>query len=175
MIPKELLSAMMHDSYTEQVFRHRLAILQEILEMKLYSRNAHTSKEMLLSAYFAEHEAAKDHQAWFMKQDSALYESFTAQNLYELLSEIREAFNGLPVLTLYVPIALPPDTVTSIGMWVRREVDTHAVLHVVVEPDLAAGCALVWKGVYHDFSFRYLLRQHEQELVKYIREHENAS
>lgn len=175
MISNDILSALVHDSYTEHAFRRRCARLQELLELKLYSGKAHASTETLLDDYFEHHNIPHAERAWFLAQDPKLFETFTTHNLYELLGDIRDAFDQLPVATIYVPFVLSGEAVDELGKWFRREVNPMIVMHIAVEPDLGAGAALAWKGIYHDFSFRYLLRQHEDELLKTIREHEHAT
>jgi hypothetical protein len=150
-------------------------VLQTFLELYLFSQAPHTPAKKRLEVFFERH--APDQYATDVLKalDEEFYQSFTAQNAYETLERLGKAFDELPSIVLYVPIAFPVAHTKDIGMWLRKNTQQRMLVKMIVEPDIAAGGAIVKDGVYYDFSFRYFLRAREAELLATIHEHAYAS
>lgn len=168
---QELLKTLAKTAYTEHEFRRLLSALQVFLEFKLFTEHKGVSFEELLRRFFLEHHIAQDTRARLTNLAGSYLESFTQENLYEKMNSIEKAFKKLPRLTLYVPIALTSEATAKLGTWLREHVAENLVIRLEVDAELAVGCALVWKGVYHDYSFRYFVKKHEKELERTIREY----
>ena len=168
---QELLTTLARTAYTEHEFRRLLSALQVFLEFKLFTEHRGVSFEELLRRFFLEHHIAPDTHARLTNLSESYLDLFTRENLYEKMKSIGEAFEKLPRITLYVPIALTSEATAKLGTWLREHVAENLVIRLEVDAELAVGCALVWKGVYYDYSFRYFVKKHEKELERTIREY----
>jgi hypothetical protein len=175
MTPQKIFEILIAETYTERMFRRQVAALQTFLEMKLFANQNTGSLEETLVSFFALHKELGDLEQLFKSRGQAFYDVFTAGNMYDILGTLNELFESVPVITLYLPTVLPREQLVEIGKWLREHVNPLTVMHVTVESSLGAGCAFVWKGVYHDFSLRYFMKKHELELRNLIREHANSS
>jgi len=170
-----LRDALLPHVYTEREFRHTLSVLQAFLESRLFSSSHGTSIREQLRSFF---ETRKNEEYAKIVLDRAgddFYQVFTVKNAYDVLQGIERSIELLPIVTLYVPIELPHQSVSDIGKWLRDRVHSQTLMQIIVEPDVAAGCALVKDGIYHDFSFRYFLHTHDQQLLESIHEHIHAA
>ena len=172
---EELRDKILAHAYTEQQFRHILATLQTFLESRLFSTLPTGQVQKQIDLFFEARKNNLSTKETLIHLGDLFYEAFTAKNLYEVLEGIEKSLEGVPSITLYVPVELPPSHLEDIGRWLRQHVHKHMLADVIVEPDMGAGCALVKDGVYHDFSLRYFLRKQEQQLIRIIHEHAHAS
>lgn len=168
---QELLKILAKTAYTEHDFRRLLSALQVFLEFKLFTEHPGVSFEKLLERFFLEHHVAKDTRIRLTNLPKSFLDSFTQENFYEKIDSIEKTFKKLPRIILYVPIALTSEVTAKIGIWLREHVVENLVIRLEIDAELAVGCALVWKGVYYDYSFRYLAKKHEEELGHTIREY----
>ena len=168
---QELLKTLAKTAYTENEFRRLLSALQVFLESKLFSEHPGLSFEELLRRFFLEHHVAEDTRTRLTSLSESFLSLFTQKNLYEKMKSINEAFEKLPRITLYVPIALTSEATVKLGTWLRQHVMENLVIRLKIDAELSVGCAFVWEGVYHDYSFRYFVKKHEKELESTMREY----
>ena len=69
----------------------------------------------------------------------------------------------------YIPMLFGAQEYKRLGAWFREQVSPRMVLDIKIDPSVAGGCAFVWKGIYHDFSFKNFMSKHEAELKEAIR------
>lgn len=97
--------------------------------------------------------------SWLKSLPSDFHQKFNKDNIYDIFSELEQAAAKFPTLTMY--LAFEPDDVTlsNLGTFARKTFGSSLMLDVKFDPNLIAGCALVWKGVYKDYSMRSKIEQ----------------
>ena len=110
-------------------------------------------------------EEIPDTSAW----DESVLESFTAENIYERMNELRCAADALPSLVIYVPVAFSRAEVIRIGTWCRTNIAPSVLLELLVDPAVVGGCALVLQSKRHDLTLRHFAAKHHRELVELVK------
>lgn len=83
------------------------------------------------------------------------------QNAHRVISQV-------PRLQIQVSIEVNEQILNTIYGWVRKEVEQTIFLDIVYKPQILAGCVIVYKGVFRDYSLRGRLEKHGREIFKPI-------
>lgn len=129
-----------------------------------------------LNDYF--HQAAvRGNKDQALPQVSLVLEGLAAANGANLLhgahrdqlkSFLTQVRAKAPVVHMSFPSAASNQFIARIVEWFRTEVDSHTLLHVGLQPELAAGCTLRTLNKSFDFSFRKRFEQSKQKLMAAI-------
>ncbi len=148
-----ILNTILKDTYTLSSLKHRLNIL----------------KSHLLKAFFGTQQnqdfEAKD-SAWLNSLPPTFYQNFNKDNIYDLFSQVEKQKESLKNLTIYLTFEPDDFTVTQIGAYARRSFGDYLLLDIKYDPNLIAGAAVVWKGIYKDYSLRAQLAEKQSEILQ---------
>jgi len=91
-----------------------------------------------------------------------------ASDRAKLLQFIQVLKKSAPVI--HVSFAAEPSLtfLYKLCAWFRKEVSPHTLLHVGLQPSIAAGCIVRTNSKYFDFSLRQHLTQQKPELAKIL-------
>ncbi|OGE27583.1 hypothetical protein A2867_03685 [Candidatus Daviesbacteria bacterium RIFCSPHIGHO2_01_FULL_40_11] len=156
----EILSIILKDTYSLTSLKHRLRILQSYF-LKTFFGEIETSVNMPLSPQDSN---------WLKSLPSSFYQKFNKDNIYNIFSGLEKIGTNTPILTMHLAFELNDTTLSQIGAFTRKTFDSPSLLlDIKVDPNLIAGTALSWKGVYRDYSLRAKLEQKRQELLEEFR------
>ncbi len=148
----EILTTILKDTYSLSQLKHRLRVL----------------KTNLLRAFFSTGEAVSlspEDLRWLQSLPPQFYQKFTKDNIYKIFSDLDDASLNLSTLTLYLSFEPDYAALAQVGSFARRIFNSPAMLlDVKLDPNLIAGTALSWKGVYKDYSLRSQLALKKGEL-----------
>lgn len=96
-----------------------------------------------------------------------------ANGLNMLHAEHREAVKTFltrlkakaPVVHISFPSEAGSDFTGRLLTWFRSEAHPHTVLHIGLQPELAAGCTMRTTNKFYDFSFRARFEKSKQKLI----------
>lgn len=155
-----ILALILQTTYSLTNLKHRLRILQSYF----------------LKAFFGETEAtvniplSTQDSNWLKSLPEGFYQKFNKDNVYEIFSGLEKEIETLKILNLYLPFEPDELTLSQIGQTARKTFNLSALLlDIKVDPNLIAGSALAWKGVYRDYSLRAKLEEKRQELSEEFR------
>lgn len=105
-----------------------------------------------------------------------------ANNLNLLQADHRSALkdfltrlkSSAPVVHLSFPSEAGDAFIAKILEWFRREAHPHVVLHIGLQPELAAGCLVRTTNKMHDFSLRKRFEESKKKLVAALEALEKA-
>jgi|SRR3990167_5861047 len=156
----DLLTVILQDTYTLSQFKKRLKILQSYFQQQFFRSLA------------TENLTPRDSQ-WFKSLPKSFMESFNKDNLSQNLSSLNSKINSTPILTVYLPIDVSDEALDQIGSKVRNLFGENFLLDVKYNPNLIAGCALTWKGIYKDYSLHSRIGERKlailQSFKKFLR------
>lgn len=150
-----ILDTILKDTFTLIRFRHRLRVL----------------KSYLLKAFFGgETEVltpSPDDLKWLSTLPKEFFQIFTKDNIYQTIDELEKIADNLPALTVYLPVEATEGVCLQIGSYARRCFQNpKLILDTKYDPSLIAGPALVWKGMYKDYSLRSRINQRKEEIFE---------
>ncbi|OGG30044.1 hypothetical protein A3A63_01845 [Candidatus Gottesmanbacteria bacterium RIFCSPLOWO2_01_FULL_46_9] len=152
---QELFQAIIDTSFVKTDVMRRTRIIREFLEQKFY-----TPGEKRGLTAFLEHTNTSDDDMKIMEHwGEPFFNSFTKENAYDLLENVKGRMNDLPTINLYVPLTLGPTDIPRLGAWCRKNIDKNILIELHVEPSTFGGCAFAWNGIYMDYSLRHYLRK----------------
>ena len=148
----EVLNAILKDTYTYTHLKHRLRVLKSYLISKLF-----TSTPPPL-------ETSDDD--WLNSLQPNFYQQFNKDNVYQIFSDLEAKIAQSPKLLVYIPFTAPYQTVAQIGQFIRSLFGKDLLFDTKFNPDLIAGCAISWHGVYRDYSLRAKIDQRKGEILE---------
>lgn len=148
----EILAIILTTTYSSTQLKHRLRLL----------------KSNLLKTFFGQ--AGEDLPAipqdlnWLQSLPDNFYQQFNANNVYKIFSDLEDQTHNLPILTLYLTFEPDEATLAQISTFTRKLFSSNLLLDIKLDPNLIAGTALVWNGVYKDYSLRNQLTAKKTQL-----------
>ena len=102
---------------------------------------------------------------WISSLPPSFNQQFTKDNVYRIFDELEAQISKLPILTIYLTFEPDEATTYQIGSFARKTFRNTLLLDIKLDPALLAGCALVWNGVYKDFSLRAKLQENRVKIL----------
>lgn len=141
-----VLNTILKDTYSIAELKHKLNILKSYLLQNFFG--AQSTKEW----------AAKD-LVWLKSQPPSFFQSFNKDNVYNFFTEAEKQITQIKILTIYLTFEADDQTLTQIGQVARKTFNRLLLLDIKYDPNLIAGAALVWNGIYKDYSLRSTIQQ----------------
>ncbi len=107
--------------------------------------------------------------AWLSSLGADFYAQFTPQNVYTLMDNAERELNKIPVLNIYLPFEIPQGEIVRVGGKLRTDYGKNFLVDFKIDPNLIAGCALVWNSVYKDYSVRQRIEDNRPAIINIIR------
>lgn len=148
----EILNTILKDSFTLAQLKHRIRVLKVYLESALFGGQ----NPKLITSDFS----------WLSALGQPLMTQFTKDNLYQKFQEMEEVVAKLPILIIYLPFETTDAANLQIGSYLRKAYNRIILLDPKLDPKLLAGCALVWNGVYKDYSLRIKIEERKGEILE---------
>jgi hypothetical protein len=154
----QILNTILDSSYTLHELRERVRILKSYLSKQLFGSDT-TEDDLDIRAQ----------SAWLNGLGEAFFKQFNQNNFSPTFTEIEAKINHLSPLIIYFAFDVTPTELENVGAWLRRNYGPQFIFDHKYDPTLIAGCALVWKGVYRDYSLKTKIEQNQQEIIGVIR------
>lgn len=158
---ENILTAILKDTFTLNSLNHRLRILKSYLLKALFGG----AKQSVL---------LQEDLNWLATLGESFYKNFTKDNVYQIFDDLARLQAKLPKLTIYLPFEATDNLCLQIGSYARKTFGKpNIILDTKYDPALVAGCALVWNGIYRDYSLRARVEERKEEILagfkKYLR------
>ena len=90
----------------------------------------------------------------------------------KMSEEVDKFIASLSPLTIYFVFMPEEGQVKEIGEWLRKSLNNPRLLfNVKVDPGLIGGCAVVYKGVYKDYSLKAKISENKGKLIEEFRKY----
>lgn len=152
-----LLDYILSDTYTQTDALRRLRLIKYLALQKLFG----SSKEK-------EEEISPEDSAWLSTQDKTLA-LLTRENVYEETEAVTDKILSINPLVVYLPFELLYQEVQKLGRRLRTTYGKNFLVEVKIDPNLIAGCALVWNGIYKDYSLRQKIQEQKEKILQVFR------
>ena len=163
-----VLAALIPTTYRQSDLAYRLGLLREFLEFVFFTKQASGPSPEVLAEFSTSGPHDPADLGFLRNLPPELYAAFTRETFHDVLDQALNEAKALPTVRLTVAVLLATDEVVLVGQWARQAVDAHALLDFSIDPELGAGCQLLWQDVLHDYSLEQGLRAHERELYERI-------
>jgi hypothetical protein len=157
----KIISIMLKNTYTTDELMERLALMRTYYGKRLFSGGEDAVLQDVVghTCDTATLRALEEWQHAFHESD------ISPLVVYEALDTIEEDLTGIPSVTLYVPIHFTAEHMQRFGEWFRNNVQPNMLLTVRTDTRMAGGCGFIWHDTFYDFSLRYHVDAHRDEIV----------
>lgn len=146
---QKILESILKNTYTLSQLKHRLKIIRLKLSQAFFGGEAN---QMLSPADIA----------WLETVPEDSFAFFNKDNFSKLISDIELSLSKIQMLTVYLPFEANDDALKEIGVRSRQLYGANFLLDIKYNPELIAGCALSWKGIYKDYSLHARIEERKQ-------------
>lgn len=157
----DILEIILKNTYSFPQLKRRIRALKEYLSVKIYSQS---------DAYQYLEEKDAD---WIKSLPQDFLLQFNKDNISRIFLEIEGEIAKLPILTIFLSLDATEQVLEQIGSFVKNNFSSFKLIETKYDPNLIAGCALAWNGVYRDYSLRARVEQKKMEILqgfkKYLR------
>lgn len=151
-----ILTTILKDTYTVTALKSRLNVLKSYLSQHFFGAQQQQAETANMEQ--------KD-LAWLKSLSSEFFQNFNKDNMYNIFAELEKGINELKTLTIYLTFEPDDASLASIGSFARKLFGNYLLLDTKFDPNLIAGAALVWKGIYKDYSLRSKIEQKKTEIL----------
>jgi hypothetical protein len=149
-----ILEKILADTYTLSDLHKRIRTLKTYL-LKILFQSSEQIDEPLQSE-----------RNWLHSLGDEFYKQFNQQNIYPILEELEKELKNINILVMYLPIDPNKSQIDQIGAFLRKNYGDKFILDMKYDPQLIGGCALVWNGIYKDYSLRASIQNNSQKILE---------
>ena len=147
----DYLATILSNTYTISQLKHRILILKDYLQETLFGGAKKT-------------DLANEDTLWLNSLPKDFLQKFTKDNTYDIFASLEKEAGLIKTLTMYLTFEPDSTTLTQIGT--RAKTLFPVLLDIKYDPKLIAGTALVWNGVYKDYSLHSKIEQKNSEILE---------
>lgn len=157
----DLLKVILADTFTKNA-----------AEKKLLTLKNHLLDTMFTTSPKKEAKSENPELAtWLTKVNKKALEDITNKNVYAVFDKAESELKAVEPLVLYLPYELPEEEMTAIGLRLRRDYGENFLMEVTIDPNLIAGCALSFKGIYKDYSVKQRIADNKQAILESFKQY----
>lgn len=149
--------------------------LLEAILSNTFIKNQAEKKVMVLKDYLLDNLFAQGKKTatdeWVTSLDKKVLESITPQNVYSVFDKMEADIKAIEPLVLYLPYELPETEIVQIGTSLRSDYGASFLIEITIDPNLIAGCALSFKGIYKDYSLKQKIADNKQAILETFRKY----
>lgn len=154
----EILDKVLEDTFTIYEARKRLRNLKNFLVNKLFAQGS------------KQDELNQEDLDFLNSLDEKFLSNFNKINLYQVFDALEESLNKISPLVIYLPFEIGHKESFQIGIWLRKNYGKNFLFEVKFDPSLIAGCALVWNGIYKDYSLKAKIAENQVQIIAKFKE-----
>ncbi len=118
----------------------------------------------LLRSFYQENQTPET-DPWILSLGQEFFKEFTRDTVYKKLRAIEDAIIKTQPLILYIAFDIPDTEVDKLGLWFRQNCQSNIIFDLRHDPNLIAGCAFAWHGVYKDYSVRASIELNKDKIL----------
>ncbi len=163
-----VLTALLPFTFRQSDLAYRLGLLREFLEFCFFTQQSTSASAAAIAPFSAVGRHGLGDIGFLQKLSPEVFASFQSGSFHAVLDQALREAKALPTLRLTVAVVLPTEEVTVLGQWARQAVGERIMLELSVDPEIAAGCQLLWHDTIHEYSLGTRLRKNEAQLAERI-------
>ena len=163
-----ILDYLFKNCFSKADLLHHLSTLESFFEFYFF-QNQTLSLVTSQKEYFLKENIQESDKEILLSYPVSFYSFFSLENFYDLLKKAREFIEKMENLTISLPFEAASREKEKIG---KKVYDLFSGRRIAFDfkhdPLLLAGCALIFRGIYKDYSLKNILENNEQEVRNII-------
>ncbi len=156
---EDLLNQVLAETHTQTAALRRLRALREMLTRRLFSNSQDLSV------------TDPDDLNWLYKLGENFFAKFNQKNIYDLIDYLENEIKNARVLIIYIPFSLPETELVKLSNKLRATYGPNFLIETKLDPQLIGGCALVWQGIYKDYSIKQKIKNNQENILTTFRQY----
>lgn len=149
----EILNIILANTYTLISLKKRFRILKEYLEKEIFGGDIKL-------------ELSIEDQTWLNSLPKSLLAPPDQRTFTATMEQLGKRISAIEPLVLYVTFDMPGDQLSTLTVYIRKLLNSPlCLLDIKKDPNLIAGAALVYKGVYKDYSLKSKIEQNKEKIL----------
>lgn len=148
----KILDKVLITTYTMSSLRRRLKALKSRLSEQFFGGD--TNKQMVTEEI-----------EWLNTYGIQFLTDFQKETFYQSFTRLEESVAKLKLLTLFVVFEPSEEDMQKIGSWLRDNYQQKIVIDLKLDKELIGGCAMIYNGVYKDYSIRSQIAANHDKLI----------
>lgn len=171
-IEEKILNEILKDTFTLEVFKRRYQALKIELQNRIYGSGKLSNEEAQDPAASPLRNSDALDKHWLESFDPKLFLGVTNDQFNSIKLYIDVFINNTPPLSIYFVFLPEPPQIKEVGDWLRKNLNNpKLIFDIKVDPSLIGGCAVVYKGVYRDYSLKAKISEHKEEIMGEFRKY----
>lgn len=169
---EQLLNKILEETFTLEVFKRRYQALKIELQNRIYGSGKLSGEEAqdLVASPLRNSDPLDKH--WLESFDPKMLSEVTNDQFNSIKLYIDTFINNIPPLSIYFVFLPEPPQIKEVGNWLRKNLNNpKLIFDIKVDPSLIGGCAVVYKGVYRDYSLKAKISEHKEEIIGEFRKY----
>ncbi len=156
----QLYKTILKDTFTARRLQKRLRVLKGMLLTKLYGRSDKQPIDQV---------ELDEEQSWLQSLEPGVLNQIDKDNLSPVFNNLENRIKNSKLLTIYIAFDMPKDELNRLGLTLRQTYGEQFLFDVKFDPNVIGGVALVWNGIYKDYSVRSLIGQRKSDILSAFR------
>lgn len=159
---QELLDQILLQTYTQTEALNRLRALKDLVLFELFGPNY--QKEVGLPKL-----PSTQQTTWLSSLDPNLFKKFTKESVYKDFDEMEKTIKEIQPLVIFMPFEISNEGINKLGEHLRKVFGKNFLAEIKIDQALIAGTALVWNGIYKDYSVRQKIAENRLQILEMMK------
>lgn len=159
---QDLLDQVLATTYTLPDALSRLRTLKDLILLELFGHGEQPNADKAP-------ESTGKQPGWFASLGKEFFHTFTRENVYKIFDEMEVEVKKIQPLVMYLPFELPDEEMEQVGQHLRQLFGKRFLVDIKFDSKLIAGTALVWGGVYKDYSLHKKMEDNRQTILNNLK------
>lgn len=147
------LANILKNTYTLSGLRRHVRILKDYLINKIFTQNQQPA------------DISAEDGIWLNSLGGSFINQFNKDNIYPIFDEIDKSLDKMSALNIYLPFPQNDQIQAQIGQFIFKTFGKTILFDIKFDPNLIAGCALSWQGIYKDYSLRKRIEDNKAQII----------
>ncbi len=107
--------------------------------------------------------------AWFSTLPPDFTKDINKDNIDQIFADLEKETKNIKSLVVFIPTEFPSQTVKDITNKLRIDYGPNFLIDLKIDPNLIAGCSLVWNGIYKDYSLRAKINESREDILSILK------
>lgn len=102
---------------------------------------------------------------WLATLPPDFIKDINKDNMDQIFADLEKETKNLKALVMFIPTDFPHATIKDLSLKLRKDYGPRFLIDLKNDPNLIAGCALVWNGIYKDYSLRAKINESREDIL----------
>lgn len=146
------LQKILENTFTLSRLKHRLHALREYVSHQIFAKGETSGIETA-------------DLKWLNSLGNPFFLNFSRDNFDGIFKNLEDYLKNCRPLIIYLAFEPTEELLQTIGLYLRKNFTKYPIFDAKVDPELIAGAALSFNGVYKDYSLRVKINNEKEKIL----------